>query len=104
MFRTPKADFKLLNEGLHSELLQPNVKVTLIFPGAIDTNIAANSGVGIRQASAENTACPAALWNAGGVWVRLHRLNSAPCERMYNWQERNPLGENPIDVQGDCQN
>lgn len=36
----------LLTEGLHSELLNTNVRVTVIFPGAIGTNIAANSGVG----------------------------------------------------------
>ena len=39
-----KAAVKLLTEGLNSELLDTNVRVTLIFPGAIGTNIAVNSG------------------------------------------------------------
>jgi short-subunit dehydrogenase len=42
-----------LTEGLHSELMDTNVKVTVIFPGAIGTNIAANSGVGLNMDSAE---------------------------------------------------
>jgi len=40
-----KAAVKLFTEGLHSELLDTNVHVTLVFPGAIATNISANSGV-----------------------------------------------------------
>lgn len=40
-----KAAVKLLTEGLHSELLGTTVGVTLIFPGAVGTNIAVNSGV-----------------------------------------------------------
>ena len=41
-----KAAVKLMTEALHSELSNTNVKVTVIFPGAIGTNIANNSGVG----------------------------------------------------------
>lgn len=40
-----KAAVKLFSEGLHSELLDTNVHVTIVFPGAIATNISANSGV-----------------------------------------------------------
>jgi len=40
-----KAAVKLFTEGLHSELLDTHVHVTLVFPGAIATNISANSGV-----------------------------------------------------------
>jgi short-subunit dehydrogenase len=36
---------KLLTEALHSELATTNVHVTVVFPGAIGTNIAANSGL-----------------------------------------------------------
>jgi NAD(P)-dependent dehydrogenase (short-subunit alcohol dehydrogenase family) len=46
LYGASKAAVKLLTEGLHSELLDTNVKVTVVFPGAIGTNIAANSGVG----------------------------------------------------------
>jgi NADP-dependent 3-hydroxy acid dehydrogenase YdfG len=47
VYGASKAAVKLLTEGLHSELLNTNVKVTLVYPGAIGTNIAANSGVGV---------------------------------------------------------
>ena len=45
VYGAAKAAVKLFTEGLHSELLNTNVKVTVVFPGAIGTNIAANSGV-----------------------------------------------------------
>jgi len=40
-----KAGVKLLSEGLASELIDTSVRVTVVFPGAIATNITANSGV-----------------------------------------------------------
>jgi len=40
-----KAGVKLLSEGLASELIDTRVRVTVVFPGAIATNITANSGV-----------------------------------------------------------
>jgi short-subunit dehydrogenase len=42
-----KAAVKLLTEGLQAELAQTSVRVTVVFPGAIATNIAANSGVSL---------------------------------------------------------
>ncbi len=50
VYGASKAAVKLFTEGLHSELLATNVHVTAVFPGAIATNITANSGV---TASAE---------------------------------------------------
>ncbi len=40
-----KAAVKLLSEGLYSELMSTGVKVSVVFPGAIATNITRNSGV-----------------------------------------------------------
>lgn len=40
-----KAAVKLFTEGLHSELLNTQVGVTVVFPGAIGTDLPANSGV-----------------------------------------------------------
>lgn len=40
-----KAGVKLFTEGLTSELAGTNVHVSLVFPGAIATNIAGNSGI-----------------------------------------------------------
>jgi NAD(P)-dependent dehydrogenase (short-subunit alcohol dehydrogenase family) len=50
-----KAAVKLLTEGLHSELAQTGVRVTVVFPGAVATNISANSGVTVG-ATAEASA------------------------------------------------
>jgi NAD(P)-dependent dehydrogenase (short-subunit alcohol dehydrogenase family) len=44
-----KAAVKLLTEGLFSELADSNVRVTVVFPGAVATNISANSGVTIAM-------------------------------------------------------
>lgn len=49
VYGASKAAVKLLAEGLSSELLSTNVRVTIVFPGALGTDIAANSGVGISQ-------------------------------------------------------
>jgi short-subunit dehydrogenase len=46
IYGASKAAVKLLTEGLNSELRHTNVRVTVVFPGAIGTNIANNSGVG----------------------------------------------------------
>lgn len=48
IYGASKAAVKLYTEGLHSELRDTSVGVTIIFPGAIATNIAANSGVSIE--------------------------------------------------------
>ena len=51
IYGATKAAVKLFTEGLHSELLNTNVRVTVVFPGAVGTNIAANSGVGLSMSS-----------------------------------------------------
>ena len=43
-----KAAVKLLTEGLEAELSQTGVRVTVVFPGAVATNIATNSGVTVE--------------------------------------------------------
>lgn len=42
-----KAAVKLLTEGLHAELAHTRVRVTVVFPGAVATDIMANSGVAL---------------------------------------------------------
>ena len=44
VYGATKAAVRLLTEGLRSELLDTRVGVTTVFPGAISTNIAVNSG------------------------------------------------------------
>lgn len=45
IYGASKAAVKLFTEGLHSELMGTNVHVSVVFPGAIATNITVNSGV-----------------------------------------------------------
>ncbi|MEN9753209.1 MAG: hypothetical protein RL670_900 [Actinomycetota bacterium] len=45
VYGASKAAVKLFTEGLRSELIATKVGVTVVFPGAIATNIAANSGL-----------------------------------------------------------
>ena len=47
MYGATKAAIMLLTEGLHSELQGTCVRVTVVFPGAVATNISKNSGVDI---------------------------------------------------------
>lgn len=45
LYGASKAAVKLMSEGLYAELLETNVRVTVVFPGAVATNIMTNSGV-----------------------------------------------------------
>ena len=47
LYGASKAAVKLFTEGLNSEMAGTNVHVTIVFPGAIATNIAQNSGAHI---------------------------------------------------------
>lgn len=49
IYGASKAAVKLLTEGLYAELLSTSVRVTVVFPGAIGSNIVENSGVGVSQ-------------------------------------------------------
>jgi short-subunit dehydrogenase len=57
IYGASKAAVKLLTEGLHSELTGTTVKVSVVFPGAVNTNITKNSGLNVpasSTSSAEN--------------------------------------------------
>ncbi|MFS0880590.1 SDR family NAD(P)-dependent oxidoreductase [Metabacillus niabensis] len=45
IYGASKAAVKLLTEGLRTELKDTNVKVTVVFPGGVSTNIMENSGI-----------------------------------------------------------
>jgi len=51
IYGASKAAVKMLAEGLNSELRDTNVRVTVVFPGAVRTDIAVNSGVMTREES-----------------------------------------------------
>lgn len=64
VYGASKAAVKLLTEALYAELLDTNVAVTVVFPGAIGTDIATNSGVALAggssaEAPAYKTTTPA---------------------------------------------
>lgn len=46
LYGASKAAVKLLTEGLYAELRDTNIGISVIFPGATETNISANSNVG----------------------------------------------------------
>jgi short-subunit dehydrogenase len=54
IYGATKAAVKLLTEGLHSELMDTTVKVSVVFPGAVSTNITANSGLGTPSPSSSS--------------------------------------------------
>lgn len=47
IYGASKAAIKLMSEGLYAELISTNVHVTVVFPGAMNTNIAQNSGASV---------------------------------------------------------
>jgi NAD(P)-dependent dehydrogenase (short-subunit alcohol dehydrogenase family) len=53
VYGASKAAVKLLTEGLHAECAGTHVGVTVVFPGAVATNITANSGVDIPTGGAQ---------------------------------------------------
>lgn len=54
IYGASKAAVKLLTEGLHSELVDTSVRVSVVFPGAVNTNITKNSGLADRPGGSEN--------------------------------------------------
>ena len=60
LYGASKAAVKILTEGLYSELLESNINVTVVFPGAISTDITKNSGVetNTNVGEAENSNLP----------------------------------------------
>lgn len=73
-----KAGVKMLSEGLASELIGTNVRVTVVFPGAIATNITANSGVRPSSAGTRNSGAikPLSPRSAAEIIVRAMESNA----------------------------
>lgn len=91
MYGASKAAVKLMTEGLYSELMDTNVGVSVIMPGAIATNIAANSGVQIEapDPDAKGGSEPLSASEAARIIVegieadRLHILVGRDARMMY---------------------
>jgi short-subunit dehydrogenase len=56
VYGASKAAVKLLTEALYAELADTNIQVTVVFPGAIGTNITTNSGVEIPKLETDKKA------------------------------------------------
>lgn len=55
IYGASKAAVKLMTEGLYAELKNTPVKVTIVFPGAINTQITANSGLEMPKMSKDTS-------------------------------------------------
>lgn len=58
IYGASKAALKLMTEGLRSELMDTKVGVTIAFPGAINTNITANSGIAMPETAGDSKSFP----------------------------------------------
>ena len=58
IYGASKAAVKLLTEGLYAELLDTSVRVSVIIPGAVQTNITENSGVAMPATPGEASRMP----------------------------------------------
>lgn len=58
IYGASKVGVKLLSEGLYVELADTNVHVSVIFPGAVHTDITKNSGVDMGGADAQSSRVP----------------------------------------------
>lgn len=59
LYGCSKAAVKLLTEGLYSELADTNVRVSSVFPGAVDTKIAQHSNVQVSTEASNSNKFPA---------------------------------------------
>jgi NAD(P)-dependent dehydrogenase (short-subunit alcohol dehydrogenase family) len=96
-----KAAVKLITEGLYAELTETNVGVTVVFPGAISTNISENSGVATPSADASasessfqmTSAEDAAAAIVDGIVRDKFQVYIGRDAKMMNWLYRlNPKG------------
>lgn len=54
VYGASKAALKIFTEGLYSELLNTNVNVTLVLPGAVATDIAKNSDIEMKKSESDS--------------------------------------------------
>jgi NAD(P)-dependent dehydrogenase (short-subunit alcohol dehydrogenase family) len=96
MYGASKAAVKLMTEGLMQELRETKVKVSVVFPGAVNTNIMANSGLEVkgRQASSKTgdsralTADKAAEIMIDGIEKNRKRIFVGKDSRMMDYMYR----------------
>ena len=95
IYGSSKAAVKLFTEGLDSELSETNVRVTVVFPGAINTNITVNSGL-MTQTEKESHKSGHKMTNpdvaartiVNGIEKDKHRLTVGPDAAMMDLLSR----------------
>ncbi len=75
IYGASKAALKLFTEGLYAELLDTNVHVTVVFPGAIATNIVKNSNIQIEEKSSSNTNMALSAEKAAAIIIKAIEKN-----------------------------
>jgi NAD(P)-dependent dehydrogenase (short-subunit alcohol dehydrogenase family) len=75
LYGATKAAINLLSEGMRSELRGTNVQMTVVYPGAIGTNIAANSGLDMSGAGEGKARSVVAPQDAGVALVDAMEAN-----------------------------
>jgi len=77
IYGAAKAAVKIFTEGLHAELKDTPVKVTVVHPGAVATNITQNSGLGkpIKGDSASETKMALSPAKAAAIIIRAMEKN-----------------------------
>jgi short-subunit dehydrogenase len=91
MYGAAKAAVKLMTEGLYAELLETSVGVSMILPGAVETNITTNSGVDIPKTPGDGESSFKALPARDAARIildgieanRLHILVGRDAKMMY---------------------
>ena len=81
IYGATKAAVKLISEGLASELIGTNVRVTAVFPGAVATNILQNSG--LKAAKAEMGAAPSKVLPATTAAQIIVRAMERDAQRVF---------------------
>ncbi len=66
VYGASKAAVKLFTEGLYAELLDTSVRVSIVFPGATNTNITKNSNVDMPKTNSADAAKLASKMLSGG--------------------------------------
>lgn len=75
IYGAAKAAVKLFTEGLYAELKGTNVNVTVVFPGAIATNITENSGLGKPKPSGNSKMKPLSAEKAAEIIIEAMEKN-----------------------------
>lgn len=92
VYGASKAAVKLLTEALYAELKDSGVRVSVVFPGAIQTNISQNSGVEVNtegQGEYKTTSAhEAAKVIVNGIKREKYRILIGKDAKMMDWLSR----------------